>query len=99
MTTLQAPSLDVVKDVVQSTQSTPKKKRLNPLHRIVTLLDLPPVREGTDRYRKMLLVMSCSTVGEALQELKSISSPIGGGFDIRLAEKKGAIRLAQYPKE
>ena len=98
MTTLQAPSFGMVKDVVQSVKSTSKKKRLDPQARIIPLLEEPPVRKGTDRHRKMILVISCSNVGEALDKLHHISPPIGGGFDIRLAEKVGAIRLELSPE-
>jgi len=82
-----------MEEVVEPIKQPAKRKRLNPQQRIVSLLETPPIREGTDRYRKMLVVMSCFTVGSALRELKNLTNPIGGGVDIRLAEKVGAIRL------
>ena len=93
MTILQVPSLSVVEELTLPTKQPAKRKRLHPQLRIVCLLETPPIREGTDRYRKMLVVMSCFTVGSALRELKNLARPIGGGVDIRLAEKVGAIRL------
>jgi len=82
------------KEVSADNVKKPKqRKRVNPLSKIVTLLNEPPIRSGTDRYRKMVVVMSNGTVGEALTELKALKPPIGGSPDIKLAIKVEAIKL------
>tara|TARA_R100000656_G_scaffold109441_1_gene81463 strand:+ start:2536 stop:2862 length:327 start_codon:yes stop_codon:yes gene_type:complete len=56
-------------------------------------MEKPPIRSGTNRYRNMVIVMQCHTVGEALKRLKALEKSPGGSTDIKLAEKAGAIAL------
>jgi hypothetical protein len=93
--TLKQDIINPVKKEVSATKAKKSKqrKRINPLSKIVSLLNEPPIRTGTDRYRKMVVVMSSGTVGEALTELKALTPPIGGSPDIKLAIKVEAIKL------
>ena len=59
---------------------------------IKPLLAEPPIREGTNRYRNMFVVLRSRTVGEALDRLKKLESK-GGMKDIRLAVKNKPIEL------
>jgi len=59
---------------------------------IKPLLAEPPIREGTNRYRNMFVVLRSRTVGEALDRLKKLESK-GGMKDIHLAVKNKAIEL------
>ena len=71
-------------------------KKLLPVDKtwpIRPVLEHPPIKPETDRYRKMEIVMGSSTVAEALQKLKQIEKPLGGMKDIRLALHRGAIEV------
>ena len=66
--------------------------QIHPHTRIKPLVDKPPIREGTIRYRNMYVVIRSQTVREALQRLKKLE-PKGSMKDIHLAVKKEAIEL------
>jgi len=72
-----------------------KRTRLNNNARIVRLVDAPNLREGTNRYRNMQVILGCATVGEAMEKLRALQPSPGGGVDIQLAVKAGAIRLEE----
>jgi len=61
--------------------------------RIVVLKDAPTVREGTNRYRNMKVIMESATVGEAMAKLRALSPAPGSGVDIRIACDAGVIKL------
>jgi len=73
----------------------PKQRRTHIKHDVIISkqMESPPIRSGTNRYRNMEVVMQCHTVGEALAQLKALEHSPGGGTDIKLAEKAGAITL------
>ena len=81
----------------QVTQPVEKKvetrKRFDPKLSIVPLLAEPPIRQGTNRHRNMAVVMACSTVGEAMTQLRALQPSPGGGTDIQIAIDHGAIEL------
>ena len=88
----------IISAVPQPTEPQPtkqKRQRFNPNLEITPLMEQPPIRTGTDRHRKMEVVMNSGTVGEALQRLKEIAAPIGGSADIKLAVKVEAIKLSE----
>lgn len=58
--------------------------------KITAILTSPPIREGTNRYRNMQVVIDSKTVGEALQKLKELTPP-GVPADIDIAVEKKAI--------
>ena len=60
--------------------------------RVKPLVDKPPIREGTTRYRNMYVVIKSQTVREALERLKKLE-PKGSMKDIHLAVKKEAVEL------
>jgi hypothetical protein len=66
---------------------------------MIAQVKAPPIRSGTNRYRNMQVVLSCHTVGEALQKLKALSPAPGSATDIKLAERVGAIKLLQPTEE
>ena len=66
--------------------------QIHPHTRIKPLVDKPPIREGTIRYRNMYVVIRSQTVQEALQRLKKLE-PKGSMKDIHLAVKNKAIEL------
>lgn len=66
--------------------------QIHPHTRIKPLVDKPPVREGTNRYRNMFVVIRSQTVREALHRLKQLE-PKGGMKDIHLAVKNKAVEL------
>jgi len=72
-----------------------KRTRLNNNARIVRLVDAPNLREGTNRYRNMQVILGCATVGEAMEKLRALQPSPGGGVDIQLAVKAGAIKLEE----
>ena len=63
--------------------------------KIVCLMPNPPIRSGTNRYRNMEVIMGCTTVAEAMEKLRSLDPSPGGGVDIKIAVKAGAIRLEE----
>ena len=88
----------IVSAVPQPVESQPtqkKRQRFNPNLRITALMEQPPIRTGTDRHRKMQIVMDSGTVGEALERLKKLTPPIGGSADIKLAVRVNAIKLSE----
>jgi|TARA_R110002020_G_scaffold472433_1_gene700473 hypothetical protein len=86
---------DAARPTLEPQPTKQKRQRFDPNLEITPLMEQPPIRTGTDRYRKMEIVMNSGTVGEALQRLKEIDPPIGGSADIRLAVKAEAIRLSE----
>ena len=58
-------------------------------------MDTPPIRSGTNRYRNMEVVMGCTTVAEAMEKLRALDPSPGGGVDIKIAVKAGAIKLEE----
>ena len=60
---------------------------------IKPVLDTPPIRPNTDRYRKMEVVMDSKTIGEALTRLKNIEKPLGSMRDVRLALHNKAVEI------
>ena len=61
--------------------------------RIIVLKDTPTVREGTNRYRNMKVIMESETVGEAMAKLRALNPAPGCGVDIRIAIEAGVIKL------
>jgi hypothetical protein len=76
--------------VATQKQSRP---RFNKDAKIVCLADEPPIRAGTNRYRNMLVVMQSATVSEAMEKLRALTPAPGGGVDIKIAIKAGAVKL------
>jgi len=72
-----------------------ERPRFNKDAKIVSLMDTPPIREGTNRYRNMLVIMQSSSVAEAMEKLRALSPAPGGGVDIKIAIKAGAIELEE----
>ena len=71
-------------------------KKLLPVDKtwpIRPVLEHPPIRPETDRYRKMEVVMDSETVADALQRLKQIEKPLGSMRDVRLALHHGAVEI------
>ena len=75
-----------------SKQSRP---RFNKDAKIVSLMDEPPLRAGTNRYRNMEVIMGSATVAEAMEKLRNLNPAPGGGVDIKIAIKAGAIKLEE----
>ena len=72
-----------------------ERPRFNKDARIVCLMDTPPLREGTNRFRNMLVIMQSSSVAEAMKKLRALDPAPGGGVDIKIAIKAGAIKLEE----
>lgn len=64
-------------------------------HEIVKLVDEPPIRKGTNRYRNMEVILASKTVGEAISALRKLDPAPGGKTDITIALKAGAIELRE----
>ena len=71
------------------------RPRFEKATKIVALMELPPIRSGTNRYRNMEIVMGCATVAEAMEKLRALETAPGGGVDIKIAVKAGAIKLEE----
>ena len=71
------------------------RTRFNNDDKIILLTDKPNIREGTNRYRNMSVVMDCETVGEAMEKLRALDPSPGSGMDIRIALKAGVIELEE----
>jgi len=71
------------------------RTRFNNDDKIILLKDKPNLREGTNRYRNMSVVMDCETVGEAMEKLRALDPSPGSGMDIRIAIKAGIIELEE----
>jgi len=71
------------------------RPRFEKTAKIVPLMVDPPIRSGTNRYRNMQVVMGCTTVAEAMEKLRALDPSPGGGVDIKIAVKAGAIRLEE----
>jgi len=71
------------------------RPRFEKTTKIVALMDTPPIRSGTNRYRNMEVVMGCTTVAEAMEKLRALDPSPGGGVDIKIAVKAGAIKLEE----
>jgi hypothetical protein len=71
------------------------RPRFEKTTKIVALKDTPPIRSGTNRYRNMEVVMGCATVAEAMEKLRALDPSPGGGVDIKIAVKAGAIKLEE----
>lgn len=89
--------VDAPVEAVAKTAKTQKqtRPRFNKDAKIVCLMDEPPIRAGTNRYRNMALIMSCATVSEAMEKLRALEQAPGGGVDIKIAIKAGAIELEE----
>ena len=61
--------------------------------KIIKLMDEPPIKQGTNRYRNMQVVLASQTVGEAITALRKLDPAPGGKTDIRIAVKAGAIKV------
>ena len=70
-----------------------KRPRFNRNLKIIKLMDVPPIKSGTNRYRNMLAIMESATVGEAMAKLRALSPAPGSGVDIRIACDAGVIKL------
>ena len=70
-----------------------KRPRFNRNLKIIKLMDVPPIKSGTNRYRNMLAIMESATVGEAMEKLRAMNPAPGGGIDIKIALKYKAIKL------
>ena len=71
------------------------RPRFEKTAKIVPLMVDPPIRSGTNRYRNMQVVMGCTTVAEAMEKLRALDPSPGGGVDIKIAVKAGAIKLEE----
>ena len=71
------------------------RPRFEKATKIVALMELPPIRSGTNRYRNMEIVMGCATVAEAMEKLRALETAPGGGVDIKIAVKAGAVKLEE----
>ena len=71
------------------------RPRFEKTTKIVAIMDTPPIRSGTNRYRNMEVVMGCTTVAEAMEKLRALDPSPGGGVDIKIAVKAGAIKLEE----
>ena len=71
------------------------RPRFEKTAKIVPLMPNPPIRSGTNRYRNMEVVMGCTTVAEAMEKLRALDPSPGGGVDIKIAVKAGAIKLEE----
>ena len=71
------------------------RPRFEKTTKIVALMDTPPIRSGTNRYRNMEVVMGCTTVAEAMEKLRALDPAPGGGVDISIAVKAGAVKLEE----
>jgi len=71
------------------------RPRFEKTAKIVPLMVDPPIRSGTNRYRNMQVIMGCATVAEAMEKLRALHPSPGGGVDIKIAVKAGAIRLEE----
>tara|TARA_R100000655_G_scaffold33022_1_gene65135 strand:- start:12088 stop:12759 length:672 start_codon:yes stop_codon:yes gene_type:complete len=60
---------------------------------IIKLMDEPPIKQGTNRYRNMQVVLASQTVGEAISALRKLDPSPGGRMDLRIAVKAGAIKI------
>lgn len=67
------------------------RPRLEKTTKIVALVDAPPIRLGTNRYRNMEIVMGCATVAEVIEKLGGYAS----SWHIHHAVKSGAIKLEE----
>jgi len=96
---MSAVHVDQFNNKAQKHEETGKKKQVRPRFnneaKIKLLMDTPPVREGTNRYRNMKVVMESATVGEAMTKLRALSPAPGCGVDIKIAVKAGAIELEE----
>ena len=72
-----------------------EEPNMSTVHVDQLLMDTPPVREGTNRYRNMKVIMESATVGEAMTKLRALSPAPGCGVDIKIAVKAGAIELEE----
>ena len=71
------------------------RPRFNKDAKIVLLIKEATLRPGTNRYRNMEIIMSSTTVGEAMKKLRALDSAPGGGVDIKIAIKAGVIKLEE----
>tara|TARA_R110000737_G_scaffold326346_2_gene340023 strand:- start:247 stop:873 length:627 start_codon:yes stop_codon:yes gene_type:complete len=77
------------------TKTRQVRTRFNNDDKIILLRNEPNIREGTNRYRNMSVVMDCETVGEAMEKLRALDPSPGSGMDIRIAIKAGVIELEE----
>ena len=70
-----------------------KRPRFNRNDKIIKLMDTPPIKTGTNRYRNMAAILASKTVGEAMEKLRAMNPAPGGGVDIKIAIKYRAIAL------
>tara|TARA_R110000765_G_C18941028_1_gene607687 strand:- start:1709 stop:2368 length:660 start_codon:yes stop_codon:yes gene_type:complete len=63
--------------------------------KIIKLMDEPPLKKGTNRYRNMEAVLASQTVGEAITALRNLEPSPGGRMDLRIAEKANAIKIEE----
>ena len=83
-------------DEMEKTEPTVKKATAhNKDHEIVKLMEEPPIKKGTNRYRNMQVVLASKTVGEAITALRKLDPAPGGQTDIKIALKAGAIELRE----
>jgi hypothetical protein len=69
------------------------RPRFNRNDKIIKLMEIPPIKTGTNRYRNMAAIMASNTVGEAMDKLRAMNPAPGGGVDIKIALKYKAISL------
>ena len=63
--------------------------------KIVKLMEEPPLKQGTNRYRNMQVVLASQTVGEAISALRKLDPAPGGRMDLRIAVKANAIKIEE----
>ena len=89
--------VDQFNNKAQKHEATEKKKQVRTRFRndarIIVLKDTPTVREGTNRFRNMKVIMESATVGEAIAKLRALTPAPGSGVDIRIACEAGVIKL------
>jgi len=79
--------------IVDGTLTATPIHKLKPHVKIKKLMDLPPVREGTNRYRNMMVVLNSDTLGEALESLRKLEPSPGSARDITIAIENKVIQL------
>jgi hypothetical protein len=79
--------------VTEAPKAKQSRPRFNKNAKIVPLIDAPNLREGTNRYRNMQVILASATVAEAMDQLRALQPAPGGGVDIKIAIKAGAIKL------
>jgi len=84
---------EVLNIVADGTLTAMPIHKLEPHVKIKKLMDSPPMREGTNRYRNMMVILNSDTLGEALQSLRKLEPSPGSARDITIAIQNKVIQL------